>query len=188
MDMINLECDRKLGVKDVRDSWENIYSSYSKKIYNYIRVNVKSTQDAEDLTGIVFEHVVKKGESYSSDKGSFEAWLFTIAHHVLVDHCRRKSRDKSTGMKDIEDIANKEEDLSMGLILSDDRRVLLKALESLDEKERILIALKFWSGLKNREIAQLTNLTDQNVGVLVFRSLKKLKSILEEMGVHRLYE
>ena len=58
------------------------------------------------------------------------------------------------------------------------RQELIEALGTLDERERDLIALKFSALVTNREIASLTGLTESNVGVILFRALRKLRAVL----------
>ncbi|MFD1909331.1 sigma-70 family RNA polymerase sigma factor [Paenibacillus rhizoplanae] len=50
------------------------------------------------------------------------------------------------------------------------------ALDTLSPKERNLIALKFGADLKNTEIARITGISESNVGVILYRSMRKLKS------------
>lgn len=56
---------------------------------------------------------------------------------------------------------------------------LLDALAQLEERERDLIALKFAAGLNNRQIAEITGLTPGNVGVILYRSVQRLRNILK---------
>ncbi|MNF04875.1 RNA polymerase sigma factor SigX [compost metagenome] len=50
------------------------------------------------------------------------------------------------------------------------------ALDALSAKERNIVALKFGADLKNTEIASLTGMSESNVGVILYRSMKKLKA------------
>ena len=61
------------------------------------------------------------------------------------------------------------------------RHVLLGALATLADRERDLLALKFQSGLNNRQIAQMTGLSESNVGTIVNRALNKLRARLEDL-------
>ena len=56
---------------------------------------------------------------------------------------------------------------------------MLRAVADLDERERDLIALRFGSGLSNREIATMTGLSDSHVGVILHRALRKLRQTLQ---------
>ncbi|NLG33639.1 MAG: sigma-70 family RNA polymerase sigma factor, partial [Syntrophomonadaceae bacterium] len=63
------------------------------------------------------------------------------------------------------------------------KEILLKAILRLDERQRSIIALKFGANMKNREIAQMLNLTESNVGTILYRSLKHLRDNLKKQGV-----
>jgi RNA polymerase sigma-70 factor (ECF subfamily) len=54
----------------------------------------------------------------------------------------------------------------------------LQALQSLDSRAREILALKFEGLLTNRQIADLNGLTESNVGVILYRSLLKLRILL----------
>ena len=63
------------------------------------------------------------------------------------------------------------------------KETLLRAIMTLDERQQNIIAFKFGARLTNREIAKILNLTESNVGTIIYRSLKRLKDILKEQGV-----
>ena len=53
----------------------------------------------------------------------------------------------------------------------------------LDERSRNVIALKFGAGITNREIAQMLDLTETNVGSIIYRSLRYLREELINLGI-----
>ena len=59
---------------------------------------------------------------------------------------------------------------------------LLLALEKLNDRERRVVSLKYLTGISNKEIAELEDMTANNVGVVLHRALDKLKAILEGSG------
>ena len=66
---------------------------------------------------------------------------------------------------------------------NEERAALFRALLSLDDRSRELVALKFFAHLTNREIAAVTALTESNVGVILYRALHDLQRILEKEAV-----
>ena len=50
----------------------------------------------------------------------------------------------------------------------------------LNERDRNIVSLKFGANLKNQEIAQILDITESNVGVILYRTMKKLKKKIEE--------
>ncbi|MGM0501608.1 MAG: RNA polymerase sigma factor [Bacillota bacterium] len=164
-------------------SFAQIYEYYFPKIYNYLRSRVPNIEIADDLTADVFNDVIDNLDKFDSSKGSFSTWLFTIAHNVVVDYY--KHRNKTVNNVSLEVVANSADsqiNLEDKLINQELRKSLLLALKKISERKRNLLTLKFWGGLTNRRIAEITGLTESNVGVIVYRTVKELKSILERMG------
>ena len=50
----------------------------------------------------------------------------------------------------------------------------------LKDNERDLLGLKYNTGLNNRQIAELTGLSEQNVGVILFRAIKQLRKLMDD--------
>ncbi len=55
---------------------------------------------------------------------------------------------------------------------------MLEAMAVLSAQQRDLLALKFSVDLTNRQIAALTGLSEQNVGVIIFRAIRKLRQVM----------
>jgi RNA polymerase sigma-70 factor (ECF subfamily) len=64
------------------------------------------------------------------------------------------------------------------LMLVQDKEQILRALQSLDPRSVEIIALKFGGELTNGQIAGLVHLSESNVGVILYRSLMKLRTLL----------
>ena len=69
----------------------------------------------------------------------------------------------------------------MEATLTDQERVLA-ALETLDDRGKEIVTLKFFSGMTNRVIATLTGLTESNVGVILYRSVRKMRDHFKEVN------
>ena len=70
--------------------------------------------------------------------------------------------------------------LEDSIILAQDKKQILSALASLDARAVEIVALKFGGRLTNRQVAELTDLTESNVGVILYRTLAKLRRLLTE--------
>lgn len=68
------------------------------------------------------------------------------------------------------------------ILTKENNSYLFEALSRLNEKERSVVSLKYGADLKNTEIAKLMGLSESNVSVILYRSLKKLKKILVSGG------
>src|SRR5207302_10755857 len=64
-----------------------LYRKYLTPVYRYVYQQVGNAQDAEDLTATTFSEALASLPRYEA-RGSFAAWLFGIARHVLLRHRR----------------------------------------------------------------------------------------------------
>jgi RNA polymerase sigma-70 factor (ECF subfamily) len=103
----------------------------------------------------------------------FNTWLLTIARNVAIDHLRARQNHVPVDVAiDIADESTPEKDAMQG---SDIAR-LIQLTANLPERERELLALKYGAAITNRLIAQLTGLSESNVGTLLSRTVDKLRA------------
>lgn len=163
-----------LDATDVRteqDEWERLYQKEMPRIYNFFRYRLQDEQTAEDLTAVTFEKAWRQRLRYQKDKAAFTTWLFAIAKNIAIDHLRQRrtlmeinDHIPANGPSP-EDMLQQKEHLAK----------LRQMLAGLPEQEREIIALKFGAALNNREIARITNLTSANIGIILFRTVRKLR-------------
>ena len=161
----------------MHDHFATLYDHHVARVYTYIRYRVDSIQTAEDLTSQTFEKAFAHLSNYKPEKAEFGAWLFGIAHNVVSRHYRKKQRWLSLDM--VLHLSSDTPPPEEVAIQNEMNHQLLKAVQQLDERERNLIALKFAAGLNNRQIAAITSLSDSNVGVILFRAIKRLRHLME---------
>jgi RNA polymerase sigma-70 factor (ECF subfamily) len=157
----------------VEVDWDAVYTERLPGVYNYFRYRVGDGAVAEDLTSITFVKAWRGRRGYRRDLAGFGTWLMAIARNVATDHFRSERRhapleaaaDVTTGITP-EDVAERRSDL--------DR--LGRLLETLPERDRELIALKYGGGLTNRVIASMTGLSESNVGTLLHRAVQTLRA------------
>ncbi len=157
-----------------------LYAHYFPRVYNYVRYRVQDCALTDDLTACVFEQALAKLSTYRSDRAPFAAWLFGIARHVVIDHFRKRSRLRWVPIDRLSQQANSDPAPEQVIVDNAVRNRLLAAVAQLKDRERDVIALKFAAGLTNRQIAQLTGLSESNVGIILYRSLRRLREQLHD--------
>jgi RNA polymerase sigma-70 factor (ECF subfamily) len=163
---------------DAESRFASIFETYHKRIYNYIAYRVNCHFTAEDLTSQVFERTLTKIGTYSENKSPFEVWLFAIARNTVNDHYRslKSSRLFSlTGLKEL--VSGKKSPESL-IIEGEFNDQLQQALQSLNARERNMIALKFGAELKHTQISELLGISENNVGIILYRTMIKLRKQL----------
>jgi len=112
------------------------------------------------------------------EKGfNFRAWLFRIAHNLLVDFYRKQKKESH-----LEDL-NQKPDRSISplskLETMEEKQQLQEAIRLLDERSQRVLISRFVIGMSHKDTSQSLNLTENNVRLIQFRALKKLRKILE---------
>ncbi|TVX89863.1 sigma-70 family RNA polymerase sigma factor [Paenibacillus agilis] len=181
---------KSASISDIQDNtisteaFTIIYESYYKRVFKYICYRIHNHHAAEDICSHVFEVVVSKYNSFSPEKSNFEVWLFAIARNAVTDYFRVQKRRVSFSLDSIVNMVLQRPSPEDVVIQDDHHQALFASLAMLSDKERHIIAMKYGAGLKNSEIADLLGVSDSNIGVVLYRSLKKLHKVLETEGVY----
>lgn len=162
------------------EAFAEIYDYYFTRVYNYVRSRVNRSSVADDLTSQIFERVLFKLDKFHPERGSFGTWLFTIAHNIITDYLRNQEQRHTVSLDAVRELACARNGPEEAYILQESQQDLQAALELLNNRERNLIGLKFWAGLNNRQIAQMTGLSESNVGVILYRSIRRLQLALKK--------
>lgn len=164
------------------EAFSQLYDIFIDNIYRYIYYRVNSN-DAEDLVANVFVKVWENIRKYRPKKRVFSAWIFKIAHNIVVDYYRT-AKDRTFDELNI-DVASLErehnpiKDTEKGL----DIEILKIALRRLKKPYQEIIIYKFLNELSNKEISEILKKNEGSLRILQFRALKALRRELEEMGL-----
>jgi len=154
-------------------NWDAVYAHEAPRIYNYFRFRLGSESEVEDLTARTFEHAWRSRARYRRDLAAFATWLFKIAQNVGLDY--RAARRSHLPLEAALDIAIEGTPERHAELRSDLAR-LAALTANLPARERELIALKYGASLNNRLIAELTGLSESNVGTVLHRLVKTLRA------------
>jgi RNA polymerase sigma-70 factor, ECF subfamily len=153
-------------------SFDVLYRSSRDDVYAYVAGMLRDEAAAEEVTAAAFERAYRKRSRFDPKRGEPRAWLFGIARNATLDELRRRGRqaELTTEPEDL-DHARPHESAEQA-----ERRLALAAgLATLAGSERELIALKFFAGLSNREIAAVVGVSESNAGTKLHRAVTKLR-------------
>jgi RNA polymerase sigma factor (sigma-70 family) len=156
-------------------SLERAFERYYPAVFKYFRYRGADYETANDLASSTFERALKNLSRYDPRKAQIQTWLFAIAHNLGINHWKA---EKQTIPLDEDLPIPDDPPLEQVLILTQDKEQILQALRSLNDRAREILALKFGGQLTNRQIAGLNDLTESNVGIILYRSLLKLRYLL----------
>ncbi|HEX3043096.1 MAG TPA: sigma-70 family RNA polymerase sigma factor [Solirubrobacterales bacterium] len=152
-------------------AFERLYRSSRDDVYAYVASLLRDAPAAEEVTAAAFESAYRKRNRFDPERGEPRAWLFGIARNAALDELRRRGRQAELTAEpaDVETFGGRGDEHS------ERRLAVAEALERLEPAERELIALKFFAGLANAEIAQVLGLSESNAGTKLHRAMTKLR-------------
>lgn len=158
-----------------------LYERYFDKVYSYLSFKLGSPTDAEDVAGQVFLKALESLGGYKWTGVPFQAWIFRIAHNMMVDTLRRRSRRPSDPIEFAESVSDERQVANPDAMLTEklSREGLLEAIERLTELQKQVISLKFAGGLPNAEVARLMGKSEGAVKALQHAALVSLHRHLD---------
>ena len=166
----------RLAIDDPRHFGE-LYNRYVDRVFRYCAVKLGDVESAQDATSLVF---IKAMTGIASFKGGcFSAWLFRIAHNVVVDLQRANRAMYPFDMEaEVHDPADPVEVIA---IRNDEAQRLHRLLKQLTEDQQQVIGLRL-AGLNGNEIADALGMRRNTVDVIARRAMLKLKALMTEAG------
>ena len=156
---------------------EQAFDRYYPALFRYFRYRGADADTANDLASATFERALENLAGYDSRRSQIQTWLFAIARNLSINHWKAASNHTFVPLE--EDVPVPDDPpLEQVLMLTQDIEQILSAVQTLDERAREILALKFGGPLTNRQIGGLTGLAESNVGVILYRSLLKLRTLL----------
>jgi len=165
--------------EEIGCSLESMYYQYHKNVYNYIAFRINNHHDAEELANEVFIKAIKAWNSYNHAL-PMEGWLIGIAKNVVTDYLRKTMRRKFFPFDSLFGLASAEKQPEEIAVINEESRSLMSALARLNDKERQILAMKFATELKHGEIADILKISESQVGVTVYRAMRKLRKFMKE--------
>jgi RNA polymerase sigma-70 factor (ECF subfamily) len=163
--------------------WDVVYAEQLPRVLDFFRYRFGSRAEAEDLASLTFEKAWRARDRYRSDRASVATWLLAIARNVAIDRFRSAAWRHHAPLEAAGELAGGDTPEQHAERRSDAER-LARLLDTLPERERELVSLKYGAGLTNRDIARVTGLTETNVGSILHRTVKALRARWDE-GVSR---
>jgi len=153
-------------------AFDRLYRSSRDDLYAYVATLVRDPAAAEEVTAAAFERAYRKRSRFDRRRGEPRAWLFGIARNAALDELRRRGRQAELAAEPADLISAPAHESAEA---SERRLALTAALATLDARERELIALKFFAGLTNAEIAAVVDVSESNAGTKLHRAVTKLR-------------
>lgn len=168
--------------KEDPEAFGLLYERYVGSIYNYIYYRTGNHHDAEDLTARTFYRALKHISRYVDRGAPFSAWLYRIAHNVVANWHRDRSRRQIISLDELVMGTLKREEPATLAEEREEQDMLLQAVRRLPPERQQLLILKFVEQMSNAEIAQVMGRTEGAIKSLYHRTLVALREDLASEG------
>ena len=168
---LRAKAEGKDCVDPVSEEVGQIFVVMRESIYRYLLTCTGKPSDAEDFTQEVFLRLYT-ALSGKQEIANMRAWLFRVAHNLVIDWKRQGGHAKPEALENLEaaDPAPSNEEK----MLADERLSRIEAsLSRLSPQERQCLELRV-EGLRYREIAQVLSISNSTVQTFLSRAVKKL--------------
>ena len=175
---MNHESEKELLENALSDlsAFNELYALYFPRIYAYINYRVGGVQDAEDIVASTFLKATERlGQFEWRGDGSFAAWLFRIAHDLVVDSYRRDGKvPDSVSIDELPDIRSDSVLPDDAALRNEEFEYLRQLIGTLSPRRQEIITLRLFGGLRNKEIAGILGLDERTVASHLCRGLEDL--------------
>lgn len=167
-----------------RDAFGQLYERYAERIFNYVYYRTGNQHDAEDLTARVFQRAMNHIRNYTDRGVPFSAWLYRIAHNLVANWHRDRSRKQEIPIDDLPILPTKGDHPEKNLVQSQEQDALLKMIRKLPPERQNLLILKFVENMSNAEIGKIMGRSEGAVKSLYHRTLLALRDQLEDQNLN----
>lgn len=164
--------------QEERDQAEALFLKFKEPIYRYLRGKLPDAQTTEELVSQVFFKMVRAFRSYRGEPEGYGTWIYTIARNTLTDHYRAQGGGRELPLEAAENRAGPKGHLPEEQLMTRARlERLAQMLETLPQRERDILILRFYHGRTPRETAELMGLSYVNAKVLQSRAVARLRKL-----------
>lgn len=167
-----------------RDAFGRLYEQYVDRIFNYVYYRTGNTHDAEDLTARVFQRAMNHIKNYTDRGVPFSAWLYRIAHNLVANWHRDRSRRQEIPLDELPVLPTKGDHPERNLVRSQEQGALLRLIRRLPPERQTLLILKFVENMSNAEIGEVMGRSEGAVKSLYHRTLLSLRDQLGDQNIN----
>jgi RNA polymerase sigma-70 factor (ECF subfamily) len=163
-----------------------LYDHYFPRVHDYVHYRVSDRQDAEDVIAEVFLKALRELPHFQwHHRNSFAAWLFRIAHNLVVDTYRQHEQEdvaptpperlSDAALQDAVPLSSRAPQPEQALARQETFDHMRTLVSTLSPRRQEVVTLRFFGGLRNKEIAQVLNLDERTIASHLSRGLQDLR-------------
>ena len=157
-----------------------LVDQYKHLVFTLAVQMVKHQEEAEEVSQDTFIKVFKSLRSYKGDS-KFSTWIYRVAYNTCLDRIKKNKRKQQTyTIDEMTENQIQETENALDLMEQEEKQqAVARCMESLNPDDRALMTLFYFEELSLEEIGKVLNLKPNNVKVKLFRSRKRLATIMK---------
>lgn len=164
------------------EAFRELYRVYFPRVYSYVAYRLQRAPEVEDAVSEVFLRVIEKIPTFRHrGAGSFAAWIFKIAHNLISDSRRSRWR-VALPLEAAADVDDRQLQPDLVAIHNEQSEELHRALRMLSPRRQEIIGLKYFGGLRNKDIALVLGIGERAVASHLTRGLRDLQRQLQNVA------
>ncbi|HFD39492.1 MAG TPA: sigma-70 family RNA polymerase sigma factor [Anaerolineae bacterium] len=165
------------------EALSELYDRYGRLVFSLALNAVGDPATAEEITQDVFLRVWQRARQYRADRGQVSTWLTSITRHRAIDYLRRRGSRPEQHSVAWAELAPGDEPVLSGpaeaASLSFEKARVRNAVAQLPPEQRQVLALAYFQGLTQSQIAQVLDLPLGTVKTRIRLGMKKLRDTLQ---------
>ena len=160
------------------DTFAEKYQEFFPRVFAYVYGRVRNVHQSEDLVSEVFERAFIKMGTLRNDE-AFATWLFTIARNLVTSSARKRGRESIVDPDILRSVVATNVSVENEILVREEVQQVVDILKTFPQREQDIVSLKFDAELTNAQIAKVMGLSEPNVRVILFRTLRKLRETMK---------
>ena len=162
----------------------NAFGELVDRYQNFVfTIAIRILKVSEEAEEVAQDSFIKACDSLKSFRGDskFSTWLYRIVYHKSLDRIKMNKRHRTYEInEEITDDSLDHIENGLEFMLSKERSgIIKKCIDQLPEEDAAIITLYYFEEQSVKEISKVTDLTEDNIKIKLYRSRKKLFSLLE---------
>ncbi len=160
-------------------SFTMLYEHFFPRVYQYLVSKTHDHNLADEIVSRTFFKMYDHLSDYNPTKGAFSTWLFRIAQNELASYYRQNNYRTAEELSDDMPLTVPHWEEPEEIALTRERNDELKAaLGKLSRRDRHIVEMTYWLGMKSEDIAEALDMRPNSVRVVLKRSRETLKKFL----------
>lgn len=153
--------------------FRHLVITYQQRLYQVIRRQVTSHEDADDVLQNTFIKVFRHLEGFEN-RAELYTWMYRIASNEVINHLKSRKRNR------VEELGDKDQRQAEAYLNTDDLTETIESIiASLPERQQMVFRMRYYDELSYKDIAALLHLTEGALKASFHHAAKKVEEALK---------